>query len=538
MRPVADFLELGQDASLGERSSHPPFGEYRSVELHFETGIGNRFELARNPHTIWPEYSRSLEPCSMKVTAKILALFFLIVVLLTLVTSYLTIWRTFARYESQQRQVVTWLSRWNREEIQRTYRENGITGVERLVEKLQTASPDMRIRWIRIQPNSMATGGFTIDGRPLVVASYRESPSILHTRYPIHIDDQCVGAIALESSLQAWEKENLQSALIALSTLGGLALFAVGTVYVGGIHWIGKPLRDLTDQARRMGEGDFSGRTPLKRQDEMGQLAVTLNRSCELLNEQRVLLEEETRHRIETLQQLRHAERLQTVGKIAAGVAHELGTPLSVISGRAAALQRSTLTPEQLQDHASAIKGEADRMSTIIRQLLDYSRQKEPQRRKLDLRDTIQQCVDLLRPIAEKRLTDLETKIPEEPAIAEFDAGQIQQVLTNLIVNGIQSSNSKNEVLICLRLEERNSNTTKQSGWRIEIQDTGEGIPPDQQEVIFEPFFTTKETGEGTGLGLPIAKGIIDDHGGQLTVESRKGEGTRFVIWIPQEITP
>ena len=177
-------------------------------------------------------------------------------------------------------------------------------------------------------------------------------------------------------------------------------------------------------------------------------------------------------------------------------------------------------------------------MSTIIRQLLDYSRQKEPQRRKLDLRDTIQQCVDLLRPIAEKRLTDLETKIPEEPAIAEFDAGQIQQVLTNLIVNGIQSSNSKNEVLICLRFEERNSNTTKQSGWRIEIQDTGEGIPPDQQEVIFEPFFTTKETGEGTGLGLPIAKGIIDDHGGQLTVESRKGEGTRFVIWIPQEITP
>lgn len=478
----------------------------------------------------------------MKVTAKILALFFILVMLLTTLTSYLTIWRTYGRYEAQQSQVVSWLSSWIRDEVESSYREKGPVGIEQVVAELQAQSPDLRIRWIRVQPNSIASGELLVDGRRPEFGSHvarasDERPWVLHTQYPVHIDDQCVGALELESSLQEWERENLQSVIVDMLALGGLALFAVGTVYLGGIHWVGNPLSELIEQTRRIGQGDFSGRVHLNRRDEMGQLAETLNQTCELLDQQRSLLQEETRQRIETLQQLRHADRLRTVGKIAAGVAHELGTPLSVISGRAAALQRSTPTQEQILEHASAIKGEADRMSSIIRQLLDYSRQREPQRHQLDLRDTIQQCVQLLGPIAEKRNTQLTTQLPDTEATAYYDAGQIQQVLTNLIVNGIQAAATSHAVSVGLKAQERQVSGTIQGGWQIKVEDTGEGIAPKDLETIFEPFFTTKETGEGTGLGLPIAKGLVEDHGGELVVESEPGHGSRFLVWIPQEVT-
>jgi two-component system NtrC family sensor kinase len=477
----------------------------------------------------------------MKVTAKILTLFFVLVMLLTTLTSYLTIWRTYGRYEAQQSQVVSWLSSWIREEVESIYREKGPIGIEQLVAEIQDQSPDLRIRWIHVQPNSIASGELLVDGRrpefgSHLVRATHEQPWVLHTQYPVHIDDQCVGALELESSLQEWERENLQSVIVDMLALGGLALFAVGTVYLGGIHWVGNPLSELIEQTRRIGQGDFSGRVHLNRRDEMGQLAETLNQTCELLDQQRTLLHDETRQRIETLQQLRHADRLQTVGKIAAGVAHELGTPLSVISGRAAALQRATPTQEQIQEHASAIKGEADRMSSIIRQLLDFSRRREPQRHELDLRDTIQQCIQLLRPIAEKRKTQLNTQLPDNESMAHYDAGQIQQVLTNLIVNGIQAADSSHSVSVGLEAQDRQVSGTIRTGWQIEVTDTGDGIAPEDLQSIFEPFFTTKDTGEGTGLGLPIAKGLIEDHGGELVVESEPGRGTRFLVWIPQEV--
>lgn len=477
----------------------------------------------------------------MKVTAKILALFFVLVMLLTALTSYLTIWRTYSRYAAQQSQVVSWLSNWIRDEVETSYREKGPVGIEQVVADLQAQSPDLRIRWIHVLPNSIGSGEFLVDGRRPAIGSHvtrssDEHPWVLHTQYPVHIDEQCVGALELESSLQEWERENFYSVMIDMLAFGGLALFAVGTVYIGGIHWVGKPLSELIEQTRRIGQGDFSGRVHLNRRDEMGQLAETLNQTCELLDQQRTLLEEETRQRIETLQQLRHADRLQTVGKIAAGVAHELGTPLSVISGRAAALQRLTPTQEQLLEHASAIKDEADRMSSIIRQLLDYSRQREPQRHQLDLRDTIHQCAQLLGPIAEKQNTELILQLPDTEATAHYDAGQLQQVLTNLIVNGIQATEAPHTVSVGLNAEARQVSDSIQKGWQIEVADTGNGIAPEDIDTIFEPFFTTKETGEGTGLGLPIAKTLIEDHGGQLAVESKLGHGSRFLVWIPQEV--
>ncbi len=347
-------------------------------------------------------------------------------------------------------------------------------------------------------------------------------------------------AIEVSEPLDAPQRKTTYFAMHALVLMGATTLLgAVMVVAIGGA-WIGRPLRRLIEKTRRIGEGDLSGPLKMKRSDEFGELADAINSMCDQLRVAQDKINAEAKARMAALDQLRHADRLRTVGRLAAGLAHELGTPLNVVSGRAGLIASGRLSEEDTRRSATIIKNEADRIATIIRQLLDFARRNSPQRKSVDLPAVARQTVSLLSPIAEKRNSNIEFTAVPDSLMLRVDASQIQQVLTNLIMNGVESMPHGGTVAISIltvsaRPPEGNAGAAGTYA-RIDIQDHGEGISPEIMEQIFEPFFTTKSVGEGTGLGLSIAYGIVQEHGGWIDVSSQPGAGSCFSIYLPLEI--
>ncbi|MDG1872416.1 MAG: ATP-binding protein [Mariniblastus sp.] len=319
---------------------------------------------------------------------------------------------------------------------------------------------------------------------------------------------------------------NFSSPLI---TVGGMGLLSIGVIMIAGVRWIARPLQLLTEKMERVGQGDFSSDLKIYSKDELGQLSIAVNQMCERLRQQQTTIEYETNQRIETLEQLRHADRLKTVGQLAAGFAHEVGTPLNVISGRAEMILSDTsLPPEQLTKHASAIKDESERISLIIHKLLDFARRSPSEKSPGDLKAVIQRSTELIRPLAEKRNVKVSMDLPESIAEANFDFNQFQQVIMNLIDNAVDASSEGQTVDVVLK---RRSNGKR--CWAIQVIDHGSGIDAAMRDEIFQPFFTTKEVGSGTGLGLSIVHGIVEEHGGTIRCESELDLGTTITVELP-----
>jgi signal transduction histidine kinase len=319
--------------------------------------------------------------------------------------------------------------------------------------------------------------------------------------------------------------------------IGGMALLSGLLAAALGVRLVGQPLRLLMEKTRLISAGNLQGPIHLDTRDELAELGESLNLMCERLSQSQGKIREETAARIAALEQLRHADRLTTVGRMASGIAHELGTPLSVVSGRAGLIGSGKLTADEVSTSAAAIKAEADKMTKIIRELLDFARASTPHKTAVDLRQVVSQTVDLLRPLAEKRNVELRLAAGGDAAVAEIDAGQIQQVLTNLIVNAVEAMPRGGKADIAVRRQSARPpdavDLPPSMYYAVEVRDEGVGIAEEHVWRLFEPFFTTKEVGEGTGLGLSIAYGIVQEHGGWIDVTSRPGEGSCFTVFLP-----
>ncbi|QDV68623.1 Sporulation kinase E [Rosistilla carotiformis] len=307
----------------------------------------------------------------------------------------------------------------------------------------------------------------------------------------------------------------LAAAVMVSSTL------AVG---VASIYFLASPLQRLTSKVSRIADGDLSGPLQGHARDELGELADGINAMCERLTETQAAVDAETAAKVAAIEQLRHEDRLRTVGRLASGIAHELGTPLNVIQGRAQLIQSTTADPSQIETSAGEIIKESKRMTTIIRQLLDFARRDTPRRIVCPLNQIAEQTIVLLKPLAQRRGVSLEC-LADDNVLGHVDANQIQQVLTNLIVNAIDASDDGGRVTVRVaRHDERAV---------IEVSDAGHGIDNDDIQQVFEPFYTTKPVGEGTGLGLSIVTRIVQEHGGRIDVESEPGVQTTFRIELP-----
>jgi signal transduction histidine kinase len=223
------------------------------------------------------------------------------------------------------------------------------------------------------------------------------------------------------------------------------------------------------------------------------------------------------------------------VGKLAAGVAHELGTPMNVILGRAKLVSSGEVKGEAALKSARIIGEQIEAMMRIIRQLLDFASRKQPQRTQADAVELLTQTTTLLEPMAKKRGVSIEVQPAGAPVEICADPAAMQQVLNNLVVNAVHATSRGGKVTLGVAKGPATSPAgVNLSTVQLSVRDTGHGLSPEVKEHLFEPFFTTKEVGQGTGLGLAVSWGIVEDHGGWISAESEPGRGAIFTVHLPE----
>jgi signal transduction histidine kinase len=254
---------------------------------------------------------------------------------------------------------------------------------------------------------------------------------------------------------------------------------------------------------------------------------------------------------------LRHSEKLATIGQLAAGIAHEVGTPLNVIGGRARQLEKKAVDPAEVAKNAGIIATQTQRITKIIQQLLDFARRPASTRTTVDLHTVAKDCLDFLehqlavsRVDAKLRPFTIDSTrtdgsavalLPPESPVVLGDSDQLQQVCLNLCVNAIQAMPTGGALELATRaLIRRRPGLDAADPGRyvvLEVSDTGVGIPIADRERIFEPFYTTKQGADtkegGTGLGLAVSVGIVKDHDGWIEIDNRAEGGTVFRVFLP-----
>lgn len=294
-----------------------------------------------------------------------------------------------------------------------------------------------------------------------------------------------------------------------------------------------RPLSRLTQSIRALGEGRPGPSLPVTRRDELGAVAAAFNRMADQLEAARRRILADRERALDLEQQLRHAETLSVAGKLASGIAHEVGTPLNIISGRAEMMLGSLPADHAAREDVQIIVEQIDRISAIIRALLDTVRLRKPEIQGVPAQPAVTGVLALLEHLARRRGIVLEAQVPPDLPEMAADPAQLQQVLLNLLMNAIEATPEEGRVTV----EARATVHGGQPGVSVSVIDTGIGIRPEARSRIFDAFFTTKAPGQGTGLGLAICRDIVRDHGGTIGVQSRPGQGTTFTVWLPQHGT-
>jgi signal transduction histidine kinase len=421
-------------------------------------------------------------------------------------------------------------------------------GLERaagLIEQTNDRIDGTRILWIpadaldasllRSTPDGLAR---VREGGDVVVTGSADSSGLIYLYQPVLVDGGLYGAIELSEPLVV-ASEILARRLATYIAIAAVLVAACALVaFLVSRRWVERPLAELIAKARRVGAEDFSGSVELGGHREFTELATEMNVMTAKLDVARTRVASETASRVAAIEQLRHADRLSTIGRLAAGIAHELGTPLNVVSERADMIVRGEHAgPEGIVQSALAIQQQSVRMTAIVRHLLDFARRRKPDRRPTRLDELARSALRLVEPLLERRGVRARLLDGADARHCDLDPGQLQQVLINLLTNAVDVTKPGGEVRVRVECPAGAPAGAAQARcWAcIVVEDDGPGMTAEVRSQIFEPFFTTKSAAQGTGLGLAIAEEIVREHGGSIEVRSELGRGTQMRVWLPQE---
>jgi len=352
-------------------------------------------------------------------------------------------------------------------------------------------------------------------------AGRREAPS-LRTELLFNLAFQAAGALLLAVVSAAlvplfWGTA-LGLVLLAALVVADVAIFIVLGRYLIA-RLITRPMDALVEATQAVAEGELGRRAPPGGTRELDRLAASVNRMTErLLDAQGLLL---------------RAEKLASVGRLAAGIAHEVGNPLASIGNYVEVLRRRGADSEIV----AAIEREIARIDTIVKSLLDYARPRGGQRDPLDVGDVVSGAVALLDAQGVLRAVALETDIGASLPPVSGDRAALEQVIVNLLLNAVDAAGAGGRVVA--RAEAAGAGGPLRDApagapaVRIVVEDGGPGVPDDVRERVFDPFYTTKAPGHGTGLGLAIVQRIVHDHGGRVDVGTSSLGGAAFAVTLP-----
>jgi two-component system, NtrC family, sensor kinase len=335
----------------------------------------------------------------------------------------------------------------------------------------------------------------------------------------------------------------LRNLLLMLASLS--VVFIV--IHVFFLRSVRAPMKEMMRAMEQAESGQLEARAHVTSRDETGQLAEHLNQmldrvanfNSELarkveeataeLEKRNQELQRINQELFETQKKLARSERLAVAGQLAASLAHEIGTPLNSISGHVQLMARRKTGDEGDEHRLRIIENQIDHIVRTVKQLLAWTHQLDLQPAQVDLRHTLEDSILVSSPALQARKILVRTDWAADFPVVVADAGYLQQVFLNLINNSIGAMPGGGE----LRLRLHGPAESGAGEVMIEIEDTGEGIAPDNLAHIFEPMFTTKRMGTGTGLGLAVCDEIVRQHGGTIRVASEIGRGTRFTIVLP-----
>ncbi|MGP0059356.1 MAG: sensor histidine kinase [Beijerinckiaceae bacterium] len=404
-------------------------------------------------------------------------------------------------------------------------------------------------------PRSERTWTFKgLDGRSLLgsMEVIRNEPSCYTAACHQHSRETSVlGVLDIVYSLDPIDQK-LRNSTLALAgfSLGFIVIAAVLVgLFVHDLLYL--PLRDLESGAQRLSAGNLDQPIPVRSSDEFGKLAASFNAMTDALRNSRAELRDWARtleQKVEKrTQELRRAqaetvrgEKLASVGLLASGVAHELNNPLTGILTFSHLVRQKMPDKSQDAEDLDLVIRETKRCAAIIKRLLDFAREKQPEKKFTDLNKVIEDTVRLVERPA--HLRDIEITSDLDPTLPPIwiDADLIKQVIMNMLVNAQHAVEEKGSITIRTGRSPHPRAPTQGAEpvpmVVISIIDTGCGIPEKNLRRIFDPFFTSKEVGKGTGLGLSVSHGIVEAHGGLIEVESKVGEGSTFRVFLP--LTP
>ncbi len=367
-----------------------------------------------------------------------------------------------------------------------------------------------------------------------------------------------------------------QKMILVSLILDGIVLIVFGSYLLSRV--LVKPLKDLVRLTQKISEGDFSQTIEVTSKNEMGQLISSFNRMIEKLRENQESIEnylkslEMANKKLKQAQEeLIRTEKLASIGRFAAGVAHEVGNPLGAILGYTSILEKNEIDREESKDYLKRIEKEIERINRIVRELLDFARPSKFEIKDIEVNKVVENALSLLS--HQKNFKNIETRLELQPDLPMIkgDESQLSQVFINIILNAIDAMPMGGNLMIKTenlvvenffgngfqqvypprrkgdptesdysrfrKTDPFSALLTKYSKGdplvKIGISDTGMGIEQENLEKIFDPFFTTKEPDKGTGLGLSISLRIIESMGGKISVESEVGKGSIFEIYFP-----
>ncbi|MGQ9645233.1 MAG: ATP-binding protein [Thermodesulfobacteriota bacterium] len=399
---------------------------------------------------------------------------------------------------------------------------------------------------------------------------------VLHS--PLWFRGRVVGGIRMEIPIGDVMKHLLESQKMILISiiLDAIVLIIFGSFLLSRV--LVTPLKELVQLTKKISEGDFSQKIEVHSKNETGQLISSFNRMIERLKEKQESLDDHLKSLESANRQLKQAqeelirtEKLASIGRFAAGVAHEVGNPLGAILGYTSILQQGGIEREEGKDYLKRIEKEIERINRIVRELLDFARPSKFEIREVNVNKVVENALSLLS--YQKNFKNIQTELNLQPdlPLIKGDESQLSQVFINIILNGIDAMEGggtlriqsegylvedsfpgrehrlyaprrkgdpvESDYLHLRKADPISVLLTKFSRGdrlvRVRISDTGVGIKREDLERIFDPFFTTKSPDKGTGLGLSISLRIVESMGGEIRVESEMGKGSTFELYFP-----